>query len=329
MQAEGGRVSVLAKRSIERRLGRNEIFVGDSWADDCIRSAGYDIRVAPDYLIAPDGTRYWPDDPAGLTACRAPFSLHPGDVAFVSSIERLCMPLDLAGNIAQKFSVAREGLLVQCGLLVDPGYGMELRSDGSWAPRKKRGERLHFQLANIGEESFRVVPGKTSIAGIQFLTLDGSVKAEGEKDADIKIPTSDDLLEEMFGRGDTEPLAPLIFFPRTYDLKSKVEKLREDADDQRIELDSTRRSTEQLLVFGVFLVSITLFTVAVAALIDAIVGHSIKDIGDSAGQAELTLPGLAVAVVLLAVVGTVCWQMMIPVYRVIEERRKGSDSGSG
>jgi len=323
-------MSVLAKSVIWEKLDAGEIFEDGSWDEDCIRSAAYDLRIAPDYLIAPDGRRYWPDDPDGPSACRVPFWLKEGEVAFVSTVEKIRMPPDMVGNIAQKFSVAREGILVQGGLLVDPGYGMVCDAGGGWVP-KRPGERLHFQLANIGDKPFRIIPGKTSIAGIQFLTLGGELTAkDGES---VETPNSDDLLDELFGQGDTDPLAPLAFFSRTGDLPEKVEGLEKDAVQQRAVLDSTRRSTEQLLVFGVFLVSITLFTVAVAALIDAIAGGSIGDAADAAGQAELTWPGIAVGIALLAVVGVACVLMMRPVYRIVEAhwsavKTEGND-GSG
>src|SRR3954468_23857384 len=102
---------VLAKSEIQKYLDQGLIFMDGSWDEKCLRSAAYNLRVAPDYLIGPDGKRFWPDEPNGRCLKTSPFALKPGQVAFVSSVERLCMPFDVAGNIAQKFGVTRRGIL--------------------------------------------------------------------------------------------------------------------------------------------------------------------------------------------------------------------------
>ncbi|MGC1166685.1 MAG: hypothetical protein WA862_11320 [Solirubrobacterales bacterium] len=300
-------MGVLGKDAIGKRLQGEgvagpQIFKPDSWAGDCFRGAAYDLRIASDWLITPKGTRYWKAAEPGYEECLAPFSLEAGEVAFVSSVEELCMPHDLAGNIAPRFRRALEGILVMGGMLVDPGY------EG----------RLHFQLANIGDKAFEVVPGKTSVAAIQFLPV------EGELGAGESIPQSDELLNRLFHRDAKDPLPPLAFFSDVGDLKKGVAATKENLDDQRIKLDATKRSTDQLLVFGVFLVSITLFTVAVAALLDALAGGAFEDAAMSVQRTEFTLPGVAVSVLLLLVVGTVCWAMMRPLMRVTAAQGHGS-----
>jgi len=298
-------VPVLAKSEIQKRLDEKKIFMPGSWEASGLRSASYDLRVAPDYLIDPDGKRFWPENPTGATHCQVPFSLYPGQVAFVSSVEQLCMPFELAGNIAQKFSVTRSGVLVLGGLLVDPGYGLELRGDGRWWTRE-RGQRLHFQLANVGDEEFKIFPSKTSVAAIQFLTLDGYVRTEEDSPASVRVPNSDDLLDALFVQGDEEPLSPLAFFPRMADLRGDLDGARDQIEKQKIKLDSTKRSTDQLVVFGVFLLTITLFTVACAALIEAIADGSTGEAADALGNADtstvLNHEGLIIAVVVAAVV---------------------------
>jgi deoxycytidine triphosphate deaminase len=280
-------MAVLAKSKIKELLDEGEIFIDGSWKERCLRSAAYNLRVAPDFLIDPKGTRYWSGDPDGRTARQTSFYLEPGDVAFVSSVERLCMPFDLAGNIAQKFSVTRNGILVLGGLLVDPGYGRELRRDGRWWIREN-GQRLHFQLANVGKEKFRVVPEETSIAAIQFLRLEGFVMVPGEFPADVSVPNSDQLLYDLFVKSDGKPLAPLAFFPRMADLRDDLDHARGQIKKQEIKLDSTKKSTDQLVVFGVFLLAITLFTVACAALIDAIAKGSTTDAADAVRHADIS-----------------------------------------
>jgi deoxycytidine triphosphate deaminase len=321
-------MSVLAKSEILRRLEEGKIFMAESWDAGCLRSAAYNLRVATDYLIAPSGTRYWPDGPPGQTECVAPFSLAPGEVAFVSTVERLCLPFDVAGNIAQKFSVTRNGILVLGGLLVDPGYGCELRKDGKWWV-KENGQRLHFQLVNVGDREFAIAPGKTSVAGIQFMTLDGFVMTAGETESDVMVPNSDDLLEDLFGKGDARPLAPLAFFPRMADLREDLDRASSRIEKQKIKLDSTKRSTDQLVVFGVFLLAITLFTVACAALIDAIAtGTPEKAKGalknTNVGDA-LSHEGVIVAVAVTAVVLAFCLTATATGFGVLRLRQRGRE----
>lgn len=297
-------MTVLAGREIERRVRAGEecggqIFRPGSWDPAGIRPAAYDLRIAADFLILPDGTRYGPNSRDDRQLRRAPFYIEPEEVAFVSTVEEFCMPFDLAGNIAPRFRTAMEGILVMGGMLVDPGYH----------------GRLHFQLANIGDEPYRIEPGRTSVSAMQILRVKGA-----RKKAAIVVRGSDDLLEELFEPDASEPLPPLTFFSKVKGLATRLDTHEVAIDQQRIKLDSTSRSMDQLLVFGVFLVSITLFTVAIGVLIDAIAGGAIEDAGDTVAAAELTLPGLAVAVVLLAVVGTACWLMMRPVAKIVRER---------
>ena len=54
-----------------------------------------------------------------------PVILRPGEVAFFSTAERLCIPWDVCANIGIKFGYARRGVLILTGLLVDPGFGLE------------------------------------------------------------------------------------------------------------------------------------------------------------------------------------------------------------
>jgi deoxycytidine triphosphate deaminase len=301
-------MSVLGKAEILKRVeggasGTEQVFRDGTWDEQRLRGAAYDVRVSGTYLITPDGTRYWPGA-RGRQECTAPFNLHPRDVAFVSSVEVLCMPHDLAGNVATRFRSALEGILVMGGMLIDPGY------EG----------HLHFQLVNIGDEPFRVEPGTTSVAAVQFLPVEGATQ-----DLD-RIPNSRGLLDQLFYDGAKEPLPQLAFFSNVRTLEGDLGRVKRRIDNQRIELASTKRSADQLLVFGVFLVSITLFTVAIGAIIDALAGHSLGDAVGTAKGAELTLPGLAVAVALLIVVGVACGLMMRPVAKIAAAAAAAEDS---
>jgi deoxycytidine triphosphate deaminase len=300
-----GKEEILA-RAQPRLFHPGEIFLRDTWDEERLRGAAYDLRISGTYLITPDGTRYWPEGER-LKERKGSFKLNPKEVAFVSTVEHLRMPCDLAGNIAPRFRRTLEGILVMGGMLVDPGY------EG----------QLHFQLVNIGAESFTVVPGETSVAALQFLPVKrATTKLE-------RIPSSKGLLEQLFYEGADERLPQLAFFSNVRALEGDLADLERRVDDQQIKLDSTKRSTDQLLVFGVFLVSITLFTVAIAAIIDALAGNSLDDAISTASGAELTVPGLVVAGVLLVVVAIACYFMMRPVAKITAALGKSTSVQTG
>lgn len=310
-------MAVLGRQEILDRIrdkdssgGKNGIFFAGTWEEKRLRGAAYDLRVSGTYLIMPDGTRYWPDSP-GAKEHPGAFKLHPREVAFVSTVECLSMPHDLAGNIALRFRRALEGILIMGGMLIDPCY------EG----------RLHFQLVNIGEEPINIAPGKTSLAAVQFLPILGATETLE------RVPDSQDLLDELFYEGAKKPLPQLAFFTNVRrlesdqgGLESRLSAVKRDVDDQRIELDSTKRSTDQLLVFGVFLVSITLFAVAIGVIVDALTGESVKDATKVIGGADLTPAGLALAAGFLLVVGFVCYLMTRPVAEIVSSRKAMFDA---
>jgi deoxycytidine triphosphate deaminase len=272
-------MSILARDQIGERLHSSDperqVFRPGSWDGGCVRGAAYDLRVAPDYLILPDGSRFWPDalDPVKRTLF-ASFEIKPGQVAFVSSAEQLWMPWDLAGNIAPKFRLALDGLLVMGGMLVDPGYG-RFRMDGSNPVSRKEGERLHFQLANVGAASFRIVPNETSVAAIQFVEVCGNPRKESPNEAELsvgalRVPTSDRLLRDFFHSGATEPLPQLEFFSKTTEVRQQVANLERSVETNRIELNASDKSIDRIIVAGFYIVLITIFSVAFAALVNSL-----------------------------------------------------------
>lgn len=237
-------MSVLGRSEFHRRI-QEGVFVEGTWFEDNLRGAAYDLRVACDYLILPNGKRYWEGGPEGHRRRESPFVLKPGKVAFVTSFEELSMPEDLAGNVAVKFRNSLNGILVMGGFLVDPGY---------------RG-RLHFQLANIGREPFEIAPGETSIAALQLLSVAG--------DTDVKCnpaPQTEKLLTAMFNFDmKDERLDPLAFFT----LRSQVDKLERKLAKGMEEIRVMKRSSMQLIIFGLFVIFAAIIATALAAIISA------------------------------------------------------------
>ncbi|HEY8502860.1 MAG TPA: hypothetical protein VIL21_09250 [Solirubrobacterales bacterium] len=272
-------MSVLARDALLERLFSPDpeklIFVSESWDPDRVRGASYELRVAPDFLILPDGKRFWPESPdLANRALYAEFSLEPGEVAFVSSAEKLRMPWDLTGNIAPKFRLALDGLLIMGGMLVDPGYGRLRKDRGEWVECEE-GERLHFQLANLGVETIHIVPEETSVAAIQFICLEGDSRREDgellpvEK---LEIPTSERLLKNFFHSHDEEPLPQLDFFAKVNQVKRRVGSLEKRAEKMEIVVAASDKAIDRVIVFGFYLVVATIIGAVCATLLSLIKG---------------------------------------------------------
>jgi len=274
-----GRMSVLARDKLLERLSsadaEKQIFVPGSWDLGRVRGASYELRVASDFLILPTGKRFWPDapDPANR-ALYAEFPLEPGEVAFVSSLEKLRMPWDLTGNIAPKFRLALDGLLIMGGMLVDPGYGRMCRNGGKWV-ESEEGERLHFQLANLGVETLHIVPEEMSVAAVQFICLEGDSRLEDgellpmEK---LEIPTSERLLKNFFHPHDEEPLPQLAFFSKSSKVQERVRKLEKRAETMEIVVKASDKAIDRIIVFGFYLVVATIIGAVCATLFSLIRG---------------------------------------------------------
>jgi deoxycytidine triphosphate deaminase len=245
---------VLGSEEIRRRLDAGEIFRPDSWTPDNIRAAAYDLRIASDLLIVPD-----PELPRGRRYDRGdyrtrPAVLKPGDVAFVSTKERLSMPWDLAANVGIKFGFARSGVLVLTGLLVDPGFGFELNSDGDWVP--KDDERLHFVLVNLGEVEFVINPGLDRVASLQFIRVIGEVTQS-------YVRSGSDIDREFF----TEDPSPITHFALFNQLRQLQAKTTRELGDYQVKLETIDSATKQVVVFGVYLLAVSLTVAAVAAIL--------------------------------------------------------------
>lgn len=233
---------MLARSEIEKWI-RKGVFVEGTWEEKNLRGAAYDLRIARDYLVLPNGKRYWDGGPEGHDRRETSFWLKPGGVAFVTTVEELQMPEVLVANVAVKFRNSLSGILVMGGFLVDPGY---------------RG-RLHFQLANIGRDPFEIVPEQTSIAALQFLRVEGATDLDRHPP-----PDSDRLLRAVFNSSvKDEQLDPLAFFT----LRKRVKKVERKLEKGIADMSVTRRSVNALLVFGLIMI----FAAILAGLVEKII----------------------------------------------------------
>jgi deoxycytidine triphosphate deaminase len=277
-------VTLLSRAELRQRIfeGDEEQLLRREWAHSKgLRAAGYDLRIARDdvQLNGED----WVGDPEHNV-----ITLKPGDVASVSTYERFCMPWDVAANIGVRFHLAQRGLLVFTGLLVDPGFGLEIDHHGDWRP--KADERLRFLIANIGADpiSLELGPGGSRPLSLQFFAVepcdvqDRKAIAHGPdqlKTSALSVFTSvrelaAELAEHVAAlRQRDEELQEALRDAQAATAEQVAEQAKLlDAEDKRLDsvLRSVRSSTDQIVVFGVFLLAITVLGVVLSNLLDGL-----------------------------------------------------------
>jgi hypothetical protein len=264
--------------------GSNEIF-GDTWEPSNLRAAKYYLRIAPDLLILPGGERHLRGDPI-----EGPIILRPGDVVFVTTVESVRMPWDLSGHVSLRFRYAVEGALVLTGGLVDPGYGT----------RSPEGERLHFVIANIGRKDFPIVPGTDQIASLEFTEICG--------EPDQSDPATTEDLERRLFQSKESPRLALEFFEQ---LKEVDDRLDSEIRSLTSRFQAVESGTKQIVYFGVFLLTVTLFGVAFALLAQLAASDSaskaIQRIDDVLPD---TWPAASVVIIALVVAAVVLWKLL-------------------
>jgi len=288
--------------AIQQRLDHGELFVRGTWLASSIRRAGYDLRVGDEAIVVPKA----PGDnqdvlsyPRGKKRTQD-IVLARGQVAFLSTMERLRMPTDITGHIGVKFSLASKGVLILTGLFVDPGFG--------WTDDMQQGESLHFLMANLGAESVTLVPGQTKIATVQFLRLDEPRETDISKwpslgQQDIEKQFFDIMAQPIVGLAFVQQIAGLQqevarVEPRLNAAVGRVKQIEDEvaastaktlvdttttinqkvdaqiADVQRKIADVDQRlqgvveGTQQIVLFGVFLVCATLLGVSVTIILN-------------------------------------------------------------
>jgi deoxycytidine triphosphate deaminase len=265
------RVSLLNREQILERLKRKEIFIS-GWGPEQVRPAGYDLRVATE-VRAFNNTIFNEGHHYGET-----LKLEPGDTAYVLSFESFCMPWDLAANLGIRFRFARRGLSVLTGLLVDPGFGMKL-NEGEWQPV---GAPLHFFVMNIGADTIPIVLGRDgdAVLSLQFLET-----AEPEEKLETTVP------------GDVKPSSALWAFHSMRALRTQVKEGEEDTGKQFAELktriesldavmETTTSATQNIVVFGVFLLAATLIGVSATILIQTLASSNTALIVDNLNRID-------------------------------------------
>jgi deoxycytidine triphosphate deaminase len=297
---------LLGTAEIQDRLDADKIFVAATWTPANLRGAAYDLRAARDGLKDPKGIRYAQGDDRPQAILR----LEVGDAAMLSSVERFCMPWDVAGLMGVKFNLARRGILMLTGLTVDPGYGLEFAGKGNWVAKKD--QRVHFLVTNVGDDAVEIELGTQAVASIQFFGVP-------EPDEDRK-----QMLTIAMNRTTSEnsqlASSGVGLFTALERLRAEVKALTDQADTRhrettsevaelRNDLDLTRGLTNTLVSLGIFVVLVTFLAGAIGLLFAVFENGTLPASITSleAFLANLGPNGTLVALVVVAAFVIVCW----------------------
>ena len=221
---------VLSGKEIDRR--GKEIFNEGSWSPECCQEASYDLRVDTGPFLRIGGKLY----EKGSCYTKTHIKIEPGELAMLPTVESFCMPEDLVGSIKIKFSHSRQGLTPLFGPKIDPYFG-----------RGHKDERLYLWVSNLGMSTIIIERGEP-VFTVQFHTLVGAPPEFKKKD---QIgPTVAKEARKITGQN--------LGFMDT--MKRQVT----DNLDSRI--SRVEHGTQQVVVFGVFLVASALLAGAITAM---------------------------------------------------------------
>ena len=263
----------LGPDEVEALVAQGKLMQPDSFDATHVRGAGYDLTMAVDLMVVPDrpnhatGRRYDRGEPR-----TRPVILMPGDAAFISSAERFCVPWNVAGTVGGKFGLLAHGLMLLTGLLLDPGYGLIREASGDWIAADD--QRLHFLLLNIGSSAVPLTPGQTSVASVQFEWVPPVPEPRRRSTASGGAGV---LVEQFFDQAD--PDSGLIFFRSIAELSGQVAAAERSVEAMRTAIDSfthrmeaVERGSNQVVTFGIYLLSVTVFGVAFAVILNGLSG---------------------------------------------------------
>ena len=146
---------VLSGPEIKRRA--SNIFLSDTWHEDCVQEATYDLRVDTKPLLRIGGKPYDPTEPYPHSHIK----IEPGELAMLPTVERFQMPKDLVGSIKIKLSHSSKGLTPLFGPKVDPRFG-----------REHNGERMYLWVSNLGLKPIHI-ERRDAVFAVEFHKLHG------------------------------------------------------------------------------------------------------------------------------------------------------------
>ena len=227
---------ILSGEEIHRRLKTGDIFVMGTWDEDCLKEASYALRIANDGLLI-DGIFYDPGTPYAQTY----ITIEPGQIAILSTVERLKMPSDLVGKVGVRFNPAIRGLTGLMGIQVDPLYG-----------QNQDDERLFVRVANLGNETVRFLPGAI-VFTFELHEVTGSVQSPVPR----KVSTWDRIKQQLANQDNSSWSYVTQVQSEAVELESRLSA----------QLRNVRDYLQPLVMFGIFLIAVTILGVALMVIV--------------------------------------------------------------
>lgn len=207
---------------------------------------------------------------------RSRIRLEPGESAVVATEERFTLASDISVSLGPKWHPAASGLLALQGTAARPGFGSQ-----DWGYREG-GEPLYVVVANIGPSTITLPVGEP-IMYAQFFQVAQHSRMGDEVLRNGFVDIYTNLFEHQDGRGG------LLFFRQARDLEKKVSQLESSRDLElaRVTSDlevvrqgvaSAKSTAENVVLFGVFLVTVTILGVVLTSL--ATVAKDLDDAGN-------------------------------------------------
>ena len=292
---------ILGHNEIHNRLTKGEIFRKGTWDPGCVREASYVLRIAADGLLL-DGKFHDPFSKEkrnwfkrlvkksgctgiqNLTEPRNYIQIDPGKIAILSTIEELNMPIDLVGKIGIRLQFAHLGLTGLMGIQVDPLFG-----------RDKERERLYIRVANFGNDPIRLSEGD-GVFTFELQQVIGHVKTEAKEASWPRIKRT------LRGLDDA-----------SWSYVTRVE------NNLSAETQSVKDYFQPLVMFGVFLVSVSILAAALTILLQT------PDPSEVIGSSLLSLEArtLMLWVTIVGIAGT-AWVGIAAGWRFFRPYRRGT-----
>ncbi len=226
---------ILGKKEIRKRLDNEEIFRPYTWVPESIKEASYALRVANDGMVV--GGKIYEPDSSDYTSTF--IEIEPGTIAILSTIERLCMPGNLVGKLGIRLDYASKGLTGLMGIQVDPYYG-----------RNHDSERLYIKVANFGNETVKFSPGE-AVFNIEFSEVKGA-------SASYKTSTWERIKKSLANQKHIDWTYMIQVKADAQEIKSQVFR----------DVDGVRQGYQSVVMFGVFLVAITILGVMLTLILN-------------------------------------------------------------
>ena len=272
---------ILGHNEIHNRLTVGQIFRKDTWDPNCVKEASYALRVAPDGLML-EGETYGP----GKKFIEGSIVIKPGQIAVLSTMERINMPGDLAGSIGIRFEYACRGLTGFMGIQVDPHYG-----------QGQNDERLYIRVANVSSDDIVIKVG-AEVFTLEFHAVVGFVPQWPREPMWSRIRDTLDNLSEP----------DLSNASRIQWHLNNIQKQLE-TDIKRV-----RDYLQPLVMFGIYLIAITILGVALMVIVtgsdipEREVPMWVRDWGWIVLLVTLSIAAIIVAVVGLVTVAAIFWR---------------------